>query len=184
MKELFEQYFTSLYRVIPESVYEGLLSVFCLAVVACFAIKGLKRGWMLFPKIVLAEYLLLIFCSTVFFRSNVKLQGYNFTPLWSYLAIQQEGKVELIVGNIMNVVAFMPVGFLLGSTFRKKRWGKVVLIGLCISSSIEMLQFVLKKGFSEVDDVMHNILGCMIGYGLYSFVSMWIGGGRRVKCKV
>lgn len=26
------------------------------------------------------------------------------------------------------------------------------------------------KGFSELDDVMHNTLGCMIGYGIYSLV--------------
>lgn len=26
------------------------------------------------------------------------------------------------------------------------------------------------KGFSEIDDVIHNTLGCMIGYGIYKGV--------------
>lgn len=32
---------------------------------------------------------------------------------------------------------------------------------------IEMLQFVFKKGYAEFDDVFHNALGCLIGYGVY-----------------
>jgi len=28
----------------------------------------------------------------------------------------------------------------------------------------------LKRGFCEVDDVMHNSLGCLIGYGIYKLV--------------
>ena len=28
------------------------------------------------------------------------------------------------------------------------------------------------KGFAEFDDVFHNTIGCMIGYGIYSLVSM------------
>lgn len=33
-----------------------------------------------------------------------------------------------------------------------------------LSSLIEVLQFVFKKGLCELDDVFHNVLGCMIGY--------------------
>lgn len=34
MNEEFEQYIFSLYKNIPQEVYEGLLSVFCLGVVS------------------------------------------------------------------------------------------------------------------------------------------------------
>ena len=69
---------------------------------------------------------------------------------------------------IMNVVAFIPVGLLLGCAFGKRmKWWKVVLVGLAFSLLIETLQFVLKRGFAEVDDVMHNVVGCLMGYGVY-----------------
>lgn len=42
----------------------------------------------------------------------------------------------------------------------------VAIIGCGISVTIESLQFFLMRGFSEFDDVMHNTLGCMIGYVL------------------
>ncbi len=46
-------------------------------------------------------------------------------------------------------------------------WWKVIGVGCLISISIEVLQFIFIRGFSEVDDVIHNTLGCAIGYGLY-----------------
>ena len=43
-------------------------------------------------------------------------------------------------------------------------WLIVLLIGCSISITIEALQFCFMKGFSEVDDVMHNTVGCLIGW--------------------
>ena len=58
---------------------------------------------------------------------------------------------------------------ILGSLLRVKgSWLVALLIGCSISITVEALQFWFMKGFSEVDDVMHNTLGCMIGYGIYA----------------
>ena len=38
-----------------------------------------------------------------------------------------------------------------------------LMTGLIISGSIEVLQYFLKRGFSEFDDVFHNTLGCLVG---------------------
>ena len=55
----------------------------------------------------------------------------------------------------------------------------VLLIGCSISVTIEALQFCFMKGFSEVDDVMHNTVGCLIGYGVYAVVRY----GFEIACK-
>lgn len=49
-------------------------------------------------------------------------------------------------------------------------WLIVLLIGCSISVTIEALQFCFMRGFSEVDDVMHNTLGCILGYSLWLMV--------------
>ena len=72
----------------------------------------------------------------------------------------------------MNVVVFIPVGLLLGSAFKQMTWWKALLIGCSISIAIESLQFCFMKGFSEVDDVMHNTVGCLIGFGFYSLIEL------------
>ena len=30
----------------------------------------------------------------------------------------------------------------------------------------------MKCGFAETDDVIHNTLGCLLGYGLYSIIKI------------
>ncbi len=79
-----------------------------------------------------------------------------------------EGREALLPENVMNMMVFIPVGLLLGCVFRCMNWWKALLIGGGISVSVEVLQFVTSKGFTETDDVMHNTLGCLLGYGTYS----------------
>lgn len=162
MREQFRQYIINLYQDIPQEVYEGLLSVFCLGVVVFIAWKGFKTGLRYSVALLLIEYIFLIFCSTVFFRTTSELRKYDIHPFWSY------DRPELLVENIMNVVVFVPVGLLLGIAFKQMTWWKAFLIGCSISVTIESLQFFFMRGFSELDDVMHNTLGCLIGYGIYA----------------
>ena len=42
-------------------------------------------------------------------------------------------------------------------------WKIGLLIGIGISSSIELLQLVLCRGLFEFDDIIHNSLGFLIG---------------------
>ena len=163
MRDEFERYIISLYQDIPQEVYEGLLSIFCIGLVVFVAWKGFKTGLRYSAILLLVEYIFLIFCSTVIFRSTGETRQYDFHPFWSYKAIQ-EGREDLLAENIMNVVVFIPVGLLLGIAFKQVTWWKALLIGCSISVTIESLQFFLMRGFSELDDVMHNTLGCFIGW--------------------
>lgn len=40
-----------------------------------------------------------------------------------------------------------------------------------ISCVIEGLQLWLQKGLCELDDVFHNTLGAIVGYGLYQWIA-------------
>ncbi len=171
MREDFKQYIISLYQDIPQEVYERLLSVFCMGLVVFIAWKGFKTGLRYSVALLLIEYIFLIFCSTVFFRTTSELRKYDIHPFWSYKAIQ-DGREDLLAENIMNVVVFIPVGLLLGIAFKQMTWWKTLLIGCSISITIEALQFCFLKGFSEVDDVMHNMVGCLIGCGFYSLMEL------------
>ena len=159
MREQFRQYIINLYQDIPQEVYEGLLSVFCLGLVVFVAWKGFKTGFRYSAILLLVEYIFLLFCSTVIFRTPGETRHYDFHPFWSY------DRPELLIENIMNVIVFIPVGMILGSLLRVKgSWLVALLIGCSISVTIEALQFWFMKGFSEFDDVMHNTLGCLIGW--------------------
>ena len=91
-----------------------------------------------------------------------------YHPLWHYRLIG-EGKVLLFPEVIMNVVVFVPIGFALGIAFRKLKGWQAVLVGMGISVGIELLQGFFRKGFADIDDVIHNVLGCALG-----FLGWWI----------
>ena len=70
MSDEFKQYVISLYQDIPLEVYEGLLSIFCIGLVVFVAWKGFKIGLRYSVALLLIEYIFLIFCSTVIFRTS------------------------------------------------------------------------------------------------------------------
>ena len=168
MREQFRQYIINLYQDIPQEVYEGLLSIFCIGLVVFIVWKGFKAGLRYSSILLLIEYIFLLLCSTVIFRATGEARQYDFHPFWSY------DRPELLIENIMNVVVFVPVGMLLCVAFKQMTWWKALLIGFSISITIEALQFCFMRGFSELDDVMHNTFGCILGYIL-------VQGSRLMK---
>ncbi len=76
-------------------------------------------------------------------------------------------QASLLIENMMNVLLFVPFGFLCGCSYRRGSFLRVLAAGGSLSIIIEALQYVTKSGFAEFDDVMHNTLGCFIGYLLY-----------------
>ena len=84
MGEEFRLYIISLYQDIPQEVYEGLLSIFCVGAALFVGWKGVKTGLRYSAALLLVEYIFLLFCSTVIFRTTGEIRQYDFHPFWSY----------------------------------------------------------------------------------------------------
>ena len=69
---------------------------------------------------------------------------------------------------IENILLFVPLGILfpIGFSFAR-RWKGMIGIALCLSLAVEVLQFVFRCGKSEVDDLIANVIGAVIGFGIY-----------------
>jgi glycopeptide antibiotics resistance protein len=174
MREIFVQYIINRYNEIPTDVYECLISLFCLGGVILIALKGLRKGWKFIVGLLAIEYIILFYCATVIFRDYTENVGCDLTPFWSYSAIENV-KDALLTENIMNVMAFVPIGLLLSCVSHPLKWWMVLLIGLGISVSIEALQYFFHKGFTEFDDIFHNTLGCAIGIIIVAIVKkVWL----------
>ena len=63
---------------------------------------------------------------------------------------------------LTNIIMFVPVGVLAGRIWRWK--GLWVAAGL--SAAIEILQLITARGLCEFDDVIHNMIGALIGVGV------------------
>ena len=49
-------------------------------------------------------------------------------------------------------------------------FGKVTLFGFLMSLTIEILQLPFAVRASDVDDLILNTAGCVVGYGIYALV--------------
>ena len=67
---------------------------------------------------------------------------------------------------ILNIVLFIPFGFLLPFIWKKATWWRVLLVGLLVSIAIESLQYAFHLGCCDVDDLIHNSAGTLLGLGL------------------
>lgn len=175
MKDEFVKYTITLYQNIPLYMYEMLLFVFCIGLILMITFFGIKSGLRKSLGLILMEYALLLFSSTVLFREVNEKHGFELHPFWSY------GREELIIQNVMNVAVFVPLGLLLGCAFRNMTWWSALMIGSGVSVTIEVLQYFNKRGFAETDDVMHNMLGSLIGYGLYAGTACFVRSIRMKK---
>ena len=64
---------------------------------------------------------------------------------------------------------FIPSGIVLPVVYKKlDNFGKVVAAGAFISFCIEILQLPFASRASDIDDLIMNTLGVVIGYGIYA----------------
>ena len=93
-----------------------------------------------------------------------------FWAIRGWIAGTPQGKVEAIQ-YVQNILFFIPYGLLFPW---KDNWKRVFVTALVLSIFIELSQFIFNLGWCEVDDVISNTLGAMIGY-----VVLWKAEKRK-----
>ena len=87
---------------------------------------------------------------------------------------------EILLNLLGNVIGFVPLGFLLPIIRRKKTFSFLCVIFVFLFSlAIEVLQLVFRIGVFDVDDLLLNALGGLIGYLIYLLCQCMSKIGRR-----
>ncbi len=75
----------------------------------------------------------------------------------------------LVTMNLFgNIIAFVPFGALIRWVInRSVRWYQVLGYTFLLSLSVEVLQLIAKVGVFDVDDLLLNSLGGLIGFWVY-----------------
>lgn len=66
---------------------------------------------------------------------------------------------------IANILVFIPLGFFV-SNKNSKNGFKTLVICISVILSIECIQLLFKIGFFDVDDIILNFIGSLIGMGI------------------
>ena len=134
-----------------------------------------------FISIVLLIIYLIVLFNRVFFYAYSSYYrtptsvNYNLIPfktVFNFIKSYNSLNFDIWFFNLFgNVIAFMPFGFLLPSTFRKESKTKyVVLSGFLLSLLIETLQIITRLGSFDIDDLILNSLGVYIGWLCYRVI--------------
>ncbi len=70
---------------------------------------------------------------------------------------------EALEGIALNILLFMPMGYLLPQMFSKMRLWQVMSIGFLTTVCIEVGQLITKLGMFDFDDILNNVLGTGLG---------------------
>ena len=82
------------------------------------------------------------------------------------------GLPYVLLNLLGNVVGFMPFGFFLALlSWRERRMLMILLLSLELSLFIEVIQLFTGLGSFDVDDLMLNTLGGLLGYLCYKGVA-------------
>ncbi len=88
---------------------------------------------------------------------------------WVYR--EQLGIRAFLLNVVGNVLAFVPCGFLLPAVSRRCRWiYGCAAVGLLISFTIECTQLIFRVGSFDVDDLLLNTLGVILGFFINRFI--------------
>ena len=155
-----------------EMLYSSLATI--VVVIVIIVVKGVSCSkssriiWRNVLWVLLAEYAFVVVCSTIICRG---VQSFEFarlelTPLWTYKAVFAHTPGVSMWDIVLNVVLFVPLGFLVKLLYPNLKLWKMALIAVCCSVFIETNQYFFEKGIAQIDDVMHNTVGAMIGGGI------------------
>ncbi len=74
---------------------------------------------------------------------------------------------QVVVEKIPNIMLFIPFGFFLPVVLKsQRRLHKTAFISFVMTFSVEFFQYFIGRS-SDIDDVITNLLGAMIGYGIF-----------------
>ena len=102
---------------------------------------------------------------------GVKMCNFRINLLPFVYITDYEALWEMKVNIIGNVAMFIPIGIVWASVYRKlDTHKKVIAAGVGFSLFIEILQLPFYDRVTDVDDLILNSLGFLIGYGIYLLV--------------
>ena len=129
----------------------------------------------IFGKILFVVYILFLFYFLIFSdwygRSGVMEEyHYNLTPFreikrfWRY---REQLGIPALLNLVGNVLIFIPFGFFEAIASRSRSFWGTMTDGLFLSMLVEVFQLVTKVGRFDIDDLILNTAGVVIGYLIF-----------------
>jgi len=121
-------------------------------------------------------YLLLIFNIVFFARDSMR--SVNLVP---FAMIIEQGFNVNVWGNVLM---FIPLGIYFTNSMKQYRFRTILTSIIGSSLAIEVIQFAFKRGASDIDDVLLNTIGGLLGVLIYHMLRALLTSKERVNIAI
>ncbi|MGN0167327.1 MAG: VanZ family protein [Acetatifactor sp.] len=162
----------SMVKYLPWGLITGIpLGVLVAGILARVG-RGKKTESSSAPIVAFCIYAAVMMSITFLSRENGSRAGIDL-ELFSTWGINDRNNAYVVE----NVLLFIPYGFLCCWAFPGVRgFFRCTMVGALTSMGIESLQLATGRGVFQIDDILTNILGTIIGYFLFRFLR-WVKKG-------
>lgn len=125
----------------------------------------------LYKELLMLSFVIYILClfQVVTFQDDVTWSTNNFIPFREIFRYDVGSR--LFFKNVIgNMIMFLPFGFFISYYLKSEKISLPILLTIIASTSIEIVQMCIGRVF-DIDDIILNISGGMIGYLLYSILN-------------
>lgn len=135
-----------------------------------------KKVTKVFSRVLFVMYLVSLALVTIYRNGEyMEVRQINIIPIQHLIDSYNISKTQypdmailVLIYNIFgNILWFVPMGIGLTCFLKDMTLGKVVLFSFIISLWIELTQYILMVGITDIDDLIFNTIGGAIGYLLY-----------------
>ena len=141
-----------------------------------------KEKFVLYKELLMLIFGVYILClfQVVTFQDDTAWASNNFIPFKEILRYSITSR--LFIKNVLgNMIMFLPFGFFVSYYLKVEKIHMPVVLTLIASLSIELVQLSIGRVF-DVDDIILNLLGGIMGYFVYSILRI-IGESLPGFCK-
>ena len=147
------------------------------------AVYGMCRDFRKLNKGMLAVFLVYVLALAyiTFFSREVREETViKLVPFNSFAKALRTHSPDTINHLLLNIALFVPMGLLFPMIYPEKLSTIffVLPIGLMCTTLIESLQLILRLGHCDIDDIIANTLGTLLGYLFYKISRSLFRDGR------
>lgn len=113
-----------------------------------------------------ASVMVIVIVTLVAATARLGHRSANLVPFRSITQLVTNSvDASIAIRNVLlNVLLFVPFGFFFARRLDKRLVFRTAFAGLCLALAIEVIQFVFLPGrVVDIDDVLLNVLGSMVG---------------------
>ena len=127
-------------------------------------------------------YIIVVFGATLGMRHTGSGGYANFHLFSSYIEAWNSFSSLQWRNIILNILMLVPLGIFLPLLFKKcKKFWVTYLLGFLFTLILELTQLFAQRGIFELDDILNNTLGCIIGYGIVMIFIVYLVDKKKDK---